>query len=202
MSIGFVLGNGKSREPIPLEPLKKYGTIYGCNAVYRDFSPDYLVAVDVKMVNEINMKRYQMDNQVWTNYNKSFESYTNFNYFEPSLGWSSGPSALSLCTTHNHKAIYILGFDFQGIGTEKRRVNNIYSGTQNYKRSDDGATYFGNWLRQTCNVIQKNVEKRYIRVLEKEDSFIPEPFNNFANLSHITVEDFKKSFNISAYIEK
>ena len=43
---------------------------------------------------------------------------------------------------------------------EKRRVNNIYSGTQNYKRSDDGATYFGNWLRQTCNVIQKNVEKR------------------------------------------
>ena len=124
MSIAFVLGNGKSRAPIPLEPLKKYGTIYACNAVYRDFSPDYLVAVDVKMVNEINMKRYQMDNQVWTNYNKSFESFTGFHYFEPSLGWSSGPSALSLCSTHNHKAIYILGFDFQGIGNEKRRVNN------------------------------------------------------------------------------
>ena len=197
MSIAFVLGNGKSREPIPLEPLKKYGTIYACNAVYRDFSPDYLVAVDVKMVNEINMKRYQMDNQVWTNYNKSFESFTGFHYFEPSLGWSSGPSALSLCSTHNHKAIYILGFDYQGIGPEHKRVNNLYSGTPNYKREHDTSTYYGNWLRQTTTVLQKNSKKRYIRVLATEKAYIPEPFENFANLSHITVEDLAKSFNFS-----
>ena len=57
--------------------------------MYREFQPDYLVAVDIKMVNEINMSRYQNDHQVWTNYNKSFEKYTGFNYFEPSLGWSN-----------------------------------------------------------------------------------------------------------------
>ena len=73
---------------------------------------------------------------------------------------------------------------------------------QNYKRSEDGATYFGNWLRQTCNVMQKSPEKRYIRVLEEKDSFIPEPFENFSNLTHITVEEFAKSFNISTCISK
>lgn len=202
MSVAFVLGNGTSRSTIPLEPLKKYGTIYACNAVYREFQPDYLVAVDIKMVNEINMSRYQNDHQVWTNYNKSFEKYTGFNYFEPSLGWSSGPTAMHLAASHDHETIYILGFDYKGIGPEEKRVNNIYSSTANYKRSEDGATYFGNWLRQTCNVMQKSPEKRYIRVLEEKDSFIPEPFDNYSNLTHMTVEDFAKSFNISTCISK
>ena len=44
--IAFVIGNGTSREPIALPSLKPFGKIYGCNAVYRDFIPDYLVAVD------------------------------------------------------------------------------------------------------------------------------------------------------------
>ena len=50
--------------------------------------------------------------------------------------------------------------------------------------------------------MQKSPEKRYIRVLEEKDSFIPEPFENFSNLTHITVEEFAKSFNISTCISK
>ena len=73
MSIAFVLGNGTSRSSIPLNPLRKFGTIYACNAVYREFKPDYLVAVDTKMVNEIVQHRYQLEGQVWTNYNKYLE---------------------------------------------------------------------------------------------------------------------------------
>ena len=87
--------------------------------MYREFQPDYLVAVDIKMVNEINMTRYQNEHQVWTNYNKSFEQYTGFNYFEPSLGWSSGPTAMHLAASHAHETIYILGFDYKGIGPKE-----------------------------------------------------------------------------------
>ena len=75
MSIAFVIGNGISRRHIPLEPLRKFGTIYACNAVYRDFKPDYLIAVDTKMVNEIVQYRYHHEGQVSTNYNKSNEKY-------------------------------------------------------------------------------------------------------------------------------
>ena len=61
--------------------------------------------------------------------------------------------------------IYILGFDYQGLG---QNVNNIYSGTFNYKKTTDKATYFGNWLKQTVTTIQKFSKKRYIRVLGED----------------------------------
>ena len=51
--IGFVLGNGTSRESISPEQLVPNGIVYGCNALYRSFRPDYLIAVDVKMILEI-----------------------------------------------------------------------------------------------------------------------------------------------------
>ena len=196
MTIAFVLGNGTSRIGIPLEPLRKFGKIYACNAVYREFDSDYLVAVDTKMVNEIVHNGYQHKGEVWTNYNKTYERFKGLHYFTPSKGWSSGPTALDLCSSHGHDSIYILGFDFKGIGPEEKRVNNIYSGTQNYKGNHDTATYFGNWLRQTTQILQKNSEKRYIRVLLDRQGFIPEPLDKFGNLTHITKEDFCKSFNI------
>ena len=152
MSIAFVLGNGISRRRIPLEPLRKFGTIYACNAVYREFKPDYLIAVDTKMVNEIVQYRYHKEGQVWTNYNKSYEKYSGLNYFEPSKGWSSGPTALDFASSHGHKTIYILGFDYQGHANEKGnnrfKFNNIYKDTRNYKRSKDEATFYGNWMNQ------------------------------------------------------
>jgi hypothetical protein len=83
------------------------------------------------------------------------------------------------------------------MGPEYKRVNNLYSGSPNYKREHDTATYYGNWLRQTTTVFQKNSEKRYIRVLVNDKGFIPEPFANFGNISHINMEDFAKSFNFS-----
>ena len=51
--VAFVLGNGKSRLNVDPKNFQERGTVYGCNALYREFAPDYLVAVDVKMVNEI-----------------------------------------------------------------------------------------------------------------------------------------------------
>jgi|TARA_B100000902_G_scaffold373672_1_gene401897 hypothetical protein len=195
MSIAFVIGNGTSRKPIPLEPLKAHGTLYACNAVYRSgLRPDYLVAVDTKMVTEINNSKYQHHNNVWTNPNKLYEKFHCFNYFADPLGWSSGPTALWLASygaDHQHSEIYILGFDYEGI---EGKINNLYANTQNYKRSEEVATYHGNWSRQTGIVIQKNVGKRYIRVVENEDDYCPDNLRPLGNLSHITVAQFTEKF--------
>ena len=40
------------------EKLLSIGTVYGCNAQYREFDPHYVVAVDVKMVNEMVEANY------------------------------------------------------------------------------------------------------------------------------------------------
>jgi len=189
----FVIGNGTSRSTIPLIDLIDKGTTYGCNALYREFSPDYLIAVDVKMIVEINKSRYQNNNSVWTNPNKAYSKFTGFNFFNPSKGWSSGPTALFLASEHSYKNIYILGFDFVGINN---LVNNMYADTPNYKKSSDKATYYNNWLKQTYAVISKNPNTKYFRVVDEEIPFTPKELQKLGNLSHITVEKFKEIYNI------
>lgn len=193
--VAFVIGNGNSRANINLEDLKSHGTIYGCNAMYREFEPDYLVAVDTKMIIEINKSGYQKNHEVWTNPNKAYNKFSGFNYFSPSKGWSSGPTALHLASEHKNNEIYILGFDYVGL-ENNTKVNNLYAGTFNYKKPHDGATYHGNWLKQTCITCQKFAKKRYIRVLG-EPNYIPKEFTDLPNLEHISIEEFKKIFNIS-----
>ncbi len=54
-----VLGNGPSRKTVKLEDLKKENVVYGCNALYRDWEPDYLVANDWRMMLEIIAAGYK-----------------------------------------------------------------------------------------------------------------------------------------------
>ena len=49
----FCIGNGESRQGFDLEKLRPHGKIYGCNAIYRDFMPDVLTAVDHGIMHEI-----------------------------------------------------------------------------------------------------------------------------------------------------
>lgn len=193
--VAFVLGNGTSRKDLDLSKLKQNGTVYGCNAIYRDYLPDYLVAVDTKMVIELNKESVQQRCAVWTNPNKAFSKLTNFNFFSPSKGWSSGPTALHLASDHGNDEIYILGFDYKGLGTNSELVNNVYADSFNYKRSNERATYHGNWLKQTTITIQKFSKKRYIRVLG-ENVFVPNELSKLSNLTHISMDEFKKIFGI------
>jgi hypothetical protein len=161
MKRSFVFGNGRTRLNIDFDEVKPYGLIYACNAVYRDYRPDYLVAVDPKMILEINDNGYQNSNSVWTNYNVKYRTFKNFNYFEPNLGWSSGPTALNLATSHGPDEVYIFGFDYEGL---KGKLNNVYANSNNYKKSIDPATYNGNWLKQTETIIKNNPNTCYYRV--------------------------------------
>jgi hypothetical protein len=194
---GFVVGNGTSRQTIDLTQLKEQGKIYGCNALYREFEPDFLVAVDVKMINEIQQTGWQLEHSVWTNPNKAYRQYTGFNYFQPSKGWSSGPTALWLATQQlpTHDKIFILGFDYAGLENGKL-VNNIYAGTNNYKKTTETATYYGNWLKQTCQVIKENKKIQFYRVIQP-DNIIPNELNKLSNLKHIFIDEFKKMLQIS-----
>ena len=51
----FLIGNGLSRKDFDLTPLKKYGKVYGCNAIWRDELDkiDVLTAVDNGVIHEI-----------------------------------------------------------------------------------------------------------------------------------------------------
>ena len=175
------------------------GSVYGCNAQYREFSPHHLICVDVKMVNEVIAAGYHKTHSVWTNPNKGVSTKQHINFFNPHKGWSSGPTALWFAASQGHKEIYILGFDFQGING---KFNNVYSDTFNYKKSTDAATYHGNWLSQTEKVIKEFKHTKFFRVIEP-DAFIPDKLGpTLSNLSHITIEDFGEKFNGVIYSDQ
>lgn len=190
----FVLGNGNSRKDINLSALKAHGTIYGCNALYREFTPDHLISVDTKMIKEIVETKYHLTNNLWSNYNTYTSTIEGLKLLNPSLGWSSGPTALHIASNENPDTVYILGFDYQGSGQNKNYFNNIYADTENYKKSTDIATYHGNWAKQTAAVIRKNPKIKYVRVSLDEIPYCPEPLKILPNLLNITVEKFKKAF--------
>ena len=56
---GIVIGNGPSRRGLDLHKMSESAAIYGCNALFRDFSPDFLFANDRSMVLEILRADYK-----------------------------------------------------------------------------------------------------------------------------------------------
>jgi hypothetical protein len=186
----FVLGNGQSRSVLKLSNLKSHATVYACNAMYRDYDPDYLIAVDVKMIQEIVKSGYNKKHQVWTNPNKGVVTYPDLYFFHPHKGWSSGPTALFFAAQKGHSEIYIFGFDFVGVDG---KFNNVYANTANYKKSTDTATFFGNWLRQTCDTVYEFKNTQFYRVINETDH-VPDIMKKYSNLHNITYYDFSKKF--------
>jgi len=62
------LGNGQSRQGLDLQKMKDYATVIGCNAIYRDFTPDILVALDSRMAHEIYREGNLKDMKVYLGY--------------------------------------------------------------------------------------------------------------------------------------
>ena len=61
----FVLGNGTSRKNI--DPSELQGTVIGCNACYRDFTPDVICATDAGIMSDIIESGY--DGQCYFTHN-------------------------------------------------------------------------------------------------------------------------------------
>jgi len=202
-SIAFVLGNGQSRKGIDIDDLMQKGTVFACNAVYRTHRPHFLIAVDPKMILEIAETDYMIHNKVWSNfnaqYNKNKKILDHCNWFKPSLGWSSGPTALRMACEQGFKEIYILGFDYQGIsdGANKNRfkLNNIFGGTRNYKKINDEATFYGNWMNQTKRCLQDFQDVQFHRVAPK-GWFRPKDLAWKGNIDHPTIEEFLAKFDL------
>tara|TARA_Y100001963_G_scaffold156849_1_gene251465 strand:+ start:998 stop:1723 length:726 start_codon:yes stop_codon:yes gene_type:complete len=58
--VAWIIGNGPSRKQVDLDELE--GTTFGCNAIYRDFTPDYLISGDAGVIKEICVDGYPREN--------------------------------------------------------------------------------------------------------------------------------------------
>ena len=64
----LVYGNGESRQVWDITKKYEGFTTWGCNAIYRDYTPDILVALDTAIAHEIYRSGYVFKNTTYLGY--------------------------------------------------------------------------------------------------------------------------------------
>jgi len=187
MTVGFVLGNGRSRLAVDLEELKTKGLIYGCNAIYREFMPHVLVATDRLIANRIQEEEIDKKVKFWTR--RPIEGSAAHKIERPYYGNSSGPVAVSRACIDGATHIFLLGFD---LGTSDSKFNNIYADTEFYKKSTDDPTYAGNWIYQLNDIAKAFPKVIFFRVTGEESAEVKFDRNN---METIAMAEFKLKIN-------
>jgi hypothetical protein len=190
MTTAFVLGNGISRKAISLLHLRQYGPIYGCNALYRDFTPDVLVATDRPISAQIQDSGYPMKNKFYTR--RPFTGHGALPVPTDYFGYSSGPIATGIAALDGYSTIYLIGFDMGPSPTQG--FNNIYADTEFYRTSTSNPTYTGNWIKQLCHVMTDFPTIKFIRIMGPTSSTIKE-FDSLKNLEYLDLSTFADRIN-------
>ncbi|MEC8551278.1 MAG: hypothetical protein VXY93_12345 [Pseudomonadota bacterium] len=180
----YCIGNGPSRKDFDLNKLKQTGQTYGCNALYRDFMPDFIFSVDTKMTmqmvdDEVGLKTIHYAPALQVNRK---ESKGMIHLIPNNPHWISGNQAFWTAGVHGHKNIYLIGYDFREYG--KGKLNNIYQDTLIYGERN-GDTVFDGWLKQFRDMIKM---RPYINFTVVHDS-PPEYMNHLQ-----TGYDLKNTF--------
>jgi hypothetical protein len=190
MTQAFVIGNGISRQGIDLTQLRLLGTVYGCNALYREFTPDVLVATDRAISAHIEKTGYPLTNKFYTR--RPIPNSGALALPKQYYGYSSGPNACALAASNNHVHIYMLGFDMGP--TQNQKFNNIYAGSEFYKPLNATPTYTGNWVKQIVKIAHDFPNANFIRLTGPTTARIPE-LEAVKNLIHQDLATFADRIN-------
>jgi hypothetical protein len=189
----IIIGNGKSRLQFDLNELKTHGVTFGCNGIYRDFSPDYLVAMDILMVKEIIQAKAYMNSVFYTQYDNMLEQQIirdrlPINFTQPIQETNdSGTTCAKLASEFGFTRIFMLGFDYI---SDDQSFNNVYAGTKNYAPEvfHPHENCFQRWESHLRRVVMRNPQCEYYRV--NLNNYIPRI--NLGNYHNITKEEYEQ----------
>ena len=187
----YVIGNGPSRQGFDLNKLKDTGQTYGCNALYRDFIPDFIFSVDTRMTqqmvaDEVGLKTFHYAPALEVN-RKQSKGMLHLIPHNPH--WISGNTAFWTAGVHGHKNIYLIGFDFREYG--KGELNNIYQGTDNYGERNGGDIFEG-WLKQFRDMLKIRPYVNYTIVHDNPPEYLNhlQTGTDLGNSKIITYKEF------------
>lgn len=190
-----VIGNGDSRKPFPTKLLGEHrggplgrDTVqtYGCNALYRDFSPTFLVANGRGIVEEISQTGYTNEHIVYTNSQHLLEYPGKFYLIPQDPQWNAGTAATYMACFDGHARVFLLGFD-NSVGENLN--NNVYAGTNaypapNYNYSD---SY---WIKTMAYIMSMYSEVEFVRVMPNEFWQIPNEWASLPNFRQVNFQRF------------
>ena len=189
----YCIGNGPSRKDFDLKKLKASGQTYSCNALYRDFMPDFIFSVDTKMTmqmveDEVGLKtvHYAPVLEVNRKQSKGMLKLTPNNPH-----WISGNQAFWTAGVHGHKNIYLIGYDFREYG--KGELNNIYQDTICYGERNDDKIFEG-WLKNFRDMLKMRPYVNYTVVHDSPPDYLNylQTGTDLGNSKVISYAEFEK----------
>lgn len=193
--IAVVFGNGSSRSDFDIAPVfshvggafgSRKVVTYGCNAIYRDHKPNFLVVNNRGIAKEVAESGYSKDHVVLTRSDALTIAPNEFHLIPHYDQADCGGTALRLACFDGHKKIYMIGFDGQNLPGEN---NNVYTGTKGYfakhELTDDRA-----WFKYSLQVMNTYPAVEFIRVSYRHNYPMPELWKYASNLKTISYRDF------------
>ena len=142
----YIIGNGASRQPFDLMILRGKGTVFGCNALYRDFSftspkyvlPDFLIAIDDAITVEIESSDFPTNRVIIPPENEKWEPVELHWGRSATKDWNparprsnAGMNAILEAIKKGYSDLHIFGFDSLVVDN-KVALSNLYDGTDCY----------------------------------------------------------------------
>ena len=189
----YVIGNGPSRKGFDLNRLKETGQTYGCNALYRDFMPDFIFSVDTRITQEmvgaeVGKKTIHYAPSLEVNRKQSKGM---LHLIPNNPHWISGNAAFWTAGVHGHKNIYLIGFDFREYG--KDQLNNMYQDTDCYGERHDDKIFEG-WLKQFRDMLKMRPYVNYTIVHDNPPEYLNhlQTGTDLGNSKVISYAEFEK----------
>lgn len=168
-----VIGNSGHRNDFDLNLIKNHkgGLLgsrrlqsYGCNDLYKTFTPDFLVVVSRENASEIAKTTYCKDHIVYTNSTNILEYPGKFYLAPQDPPWNAGAIATYLAAFDGHQKVYLLGFE-----------------------TEDTDVF---WVKTMKQIFDLYTEVDFVLVMPTADGFVPLEWRRCLNLRTLGHYDF------------
>jgi hypothetical protein len=191
----IIIGNGQSRAGFNLDLIRDHkggllasGALqsYGCNALYRDFSPHFLVANGREIISEIAASGYCANHIVYSHADAILNHPGKYYLIPQDPGWNAGAIATYMACFDGHKKVFLMGFD--GMDTATSGYN-LYQNTPGYTGPSYG--YNDAFMEQTmAQVFGIYGDVDFVFVAPTDSFRIPESWKYVPNFRQIDFNQF------------
>jgi len=191
----IAVGNGESRIGFDMNLIATHKAgfgganrlqSYGCNAIYRDFAPDFLIVSGDVIAEEIAGSGYCDNNIAYANSDLVLRYPGKFYLIPQNLFYDTGALAAYMACFDGHQKVFLMGYDSYDIPGP---VNNVYKDTNGYLPPDEmqDKTFWGMSL---SNVVKAYPSVDFVRVMPTANWWIPEDLQPLTNFRQIDTRAF------------
>ena len=194
--IAHIIGNGLSRKNFDLKLLhgqkggeggvSPIGQTYGCNWLFIDFTPTFLICNNKFLCAEIAASKYCEDNIVYSNQRQITKHPGHFHLYPHFKPNNAGTLAAWLACADGNKEVYLLGFDFYETGAE----NIYYKQRSCYNFVAEAEDCNAKWIKQLVNLINLYDDVSFYRVVEHKKTNMPNKLLWLDNFKQITYTEY------------